>query len=119
MRRIILFLCLSVSAHADYEPEKYELAWQVMHLIDIGQTASAGSDPRYVEDSKHNFFLLDDHPSEESVYWWGLSSAIAHYFAFKWLDNNTEWGPALRRVEFGYKLGVIANNHSIGVRIRF
>jgi len=114
----LLILVLSPLAHAEkYNPMHYEIAWQAMHVIDVMQTLEI-QDHEHLEEV-HMRKVLGRNPDDDNVYAWGIAGAIAHYYLMKWIDENTNYGKALRHIEVGYKFGTISNNHSIGLRVSF
>lgn len=119
MYRIILFIIvLSPLASAEkYNSTHYEIAWQVMHVVDVMQTLEIQDHPNLRE--SHSHWIIGRQPDDDNVYAWGLASAVTHYYLMKWIDNNTRYGKIIRRVEIGYKAGVIHKNHQLGIRVSF
>lgn len=118
MRYLLLILIFNYPAYAEeYSPLKYEIAWQVLHAIDVAQTARI-KDYTHLKES-HIHTIVGRQPEERDVYAWGLSMAIGHYFVMKWVDENTKYGQFLRGVEIGYKFSAVSHNHQMGIRIKF
>lgn len=107
-----------------------EIAWQVMHVVDAGQTMHIASAPGCYRES--NFMtkaIVGEHPSESEVAAVMVGYALLHAWVSRWLDEkntmnergeydspwfvaNTAWhGLGLLT-----KGATIANNHMIGLR---
>lgn len=117
MRYLILFLLISSASAEEYKPMHYEIAWQVMHAVDVMQTLKIKETPGLEESAIHK--IIQRQPDDDNVYAWGVASAIGHYYLFKWLDNNTKYGQTFRKIEIGFKFGAISKNHQMGIRIKF
>lgn len=89
-----------------------------MHIIDVGQTVAIGkSNGAYTEQQWPARNILTPHPEERDVYYWGVASAIGHYFFMKWLDNNYKDAKYIRKFELFLKVSTITSNHAIGIKI--
>lgn len=114
----VYFMLFSNFAKAEkYNPTHYEIAWQVMHAVDVMQTLEIQDHPELKEGVIHK--IIGRQPDDDNVYAWGIASAIGHYYLYRWIDDNTKWGKAARRVDLFFTVGVVAHNHEMGIRVSF
>ncbi len=115
MKRIILIVFLINYGCTMTKPElAKEISWQVLHVIDTGQTISASNQPEKYEELNP---LLGNHPSKKKIYSWAIINALLHAAISKNLskENRKVW----QNITLGFKIGVTTNNASIGVGVRF
>ena len=94
------------------ENTKWEYAYYVTHLIDWGQTLEIARNPGYKELNP----ILGEYPTEAEVNRYFLLSGIAHHLLARWLD---EYRLPYQQATFLINFGAIANNASIGIKIKF
>lgn len=97
-----------------------ETAWQIAHLIDVGQTVAIAKNPDcYHEANIETATLLGSHPRERDVYKWGVGMAVFHFFTRKWVDDHLDEKVSigLRSADLGFKTATIVNNHRLGLHI--
>jgi len=117
MKTLILLLCLiSVNVHAspltDMQVKK-EVAWQVINLIDYGQTMDiAKSNGTYNELNP----ILGTHPTTQAVERYFFISAISHYAITKYLTNHRD---AWQNITIFVSASCVYNNYEIGLRVNF
>lgn len=101
------------------EFQSTEAAWQVAHLVDIGQTVAIANNPDcYYERMTDTQALIGTHPSESDVYKWGIGVAVFHFFKMKLIDKfaNDKVSVAVRTFDLGYKTHTVVSNHRMGLR---
>lgn len=97
-----------------------ETAWQLGHLIDVGQTVAIAKNPDcYYEAFYETQLLIGRHPRESDVYLWGISSALFHFWSRKFMHKHLpeNWSIAIRSYEVGFKAMTLYNNHQLGLRL--
>lgn len=143
MKKIIALVAIlfATSANADMRPgerinvlglpmSKVELTWQVLNVIDAGQTINIARRPDcFREVGFPTQALIGEHPSESKVYATMALYSVAFHYASKWLENkdtrnyqgdyNSPWHVA--RVTFNIilissKLYTVVNNYNVGVK---
>ena len=114
----LLFCCLISSAQAESltpSQRNKELGWQVLNLIDYGQTldiADQCSAGYYYETNP----ILGRCPSKEKVTKYFIAAAVLHY-AFTM--NMGKYRDSWQNVTLVITAGYVAHNHSIGLHINF
>jgi len=117
MKTLIFLLCLiSVNVHAspltDMQVKK-EVAWQVINLIDYGQTMDiVKSKGAYYETNP----ILGEHPTPQAVGRYFFISAISHYAITKYLTN---YRGAWQTITLFVSASCVYNNYEIGLRVNF
>ncbi len=111
-----LFGCSSI------ETRHLEYSWQVMHLIDVAQTASgpAGDSDCFHESDPITSRLIGTSPKESDVYKWGIGVAVAHFLLGEWLDSTDlkkSTKIKIRTVDNALRLRTIVKNHKLGIRV--
>lgn len=121
MRYTYTFFILIMLTGCETFNRNSEIAWQTMHIIDIAQTVQTAKNPHCrSEGNALTQKIIGKHPSESNVYKWGIGSAIAHYFIFKWIDKKAKkdnLNVGLRVLDNTSKFVTIARNHGNGVRV--
>ena len=91
-----------------------EVAWQGIHLIDWGQTLDIADNlDKYHE---HNFWM-GDHPSRGKVNLYMGLETILHPLVTHVLPKSCR--PYWQWVTIGISGGLVINNYSIGLKVRF
>jgi len=118
----ILFLTLalfSITTHADEwrESDTYrEATYQVLNVIDWGQTRYIAEHPeRYRE--KGAAFFIGEYPSIGTVNNYMIGSAVLHLIASNYLPHK--WREAFQYVTIGDKLNATISNFSVGIKVSF
>jgi hypothetical protein len=99
---------------------RQEMAWQALHAVDVAQTASAASDPCYVEDALITRQLIGANPSTEEVLLWGAGMAVGHAFVTNLLERSDAPGWMRKTWSYATITGTglaVATNHSEGIRV--
>ena len=115
---VVLLLLTPSIAHADYKDWSQErknifIAYNIISTIDYLQTASALSDPCECYQEANPF--LGKYPNNAELL--ALNMATS-YIMYRWMDDPTQ-SIKLAKFTTALRLGVVAQNHSIGVRIDF
>ena len=115
---VVLLLLTPSIAHADYKDWSQErknifIAYNIISTIDYLQTASALSDPCECYQEANPFLGKD--PSNAELL---ALNIVTSYMLYRWMDDPTQ-STKLAKVATALRLGVVAQNHSIGVRIDF
>lgn len=96
-----------------------EISWQVLHIIDWGQTRNIAQNPQYEEIGLPRF-IIGSHPSTQGVDLYMGLTAIGHYLISDWLiDRKSRWYPWWQAVSIGATGACVVNNFSIGLRCKF
>lgn len=117
-RMIALLLALLPSlAFADdwTTPDTWrESTYMVLHAADWVQTGKIARDPdRWQEENK----ILGEHPSIGRVNTYFAATALAHYAIAAALP--APWRARFQCLSVVIEASSVANNHSIGLRVRF
>jgi hypothetical protein len=96
------------------ENQRLEIAYQVVHVVDLGQTLDIKNHPGIKEDN----WFLGEHPSDGKIAVWYVGTAYGHAFVTSALEreNAPRWlcrtwqaltiGDALNNIHGNYKLGL-------------
>lgn len=111
----ILLLLFPLSTFAwDKTDTQREIVWQVMHIIDWGQTVDIAKNPgKYYEINP----LLGKHPSVEKVHKYMIASSLIHYVVSTSLKSK--YRKYWQYVTIGITGTLIMHNYRIGLRINF
>ena len=90
-----------------------EIAFQVINIVDLGQTLNIVENDDYVELNP----LLGKHPTKKEVYNYFALSGLTHYLISRNLSksNRSAW----QYVTFGISLGAVGHNYRIGLKVSF
>ena len=118
MKRLLFCLALlSCPAHADDwtgTDTGLEVAWQVAHAIDWGQTRYIAKHP---QDFRELNPILGDHPSVGRVNTYFIATGLAHYGISQWLSPSNRRG--WQTITIIFAVATVSRNHQIGVKIDF
>jgi len=116
---LTVMILLSASAHADEwrESDTYrEATYQVLNVIDWGQTRYIAEHPEQFREKGAAFFI-GKHPSIGTVNNYMIGSAILHLIASNYLPHK--WREAFQYVTIGDKLNATVSNFSVGIKVSF
>jgi hypothetical protein len=110
------------NGHRDFTvlDEYGEGAFQLEHLADVVQTMhGAGTDPCFSEGDPTTKALIGSHPSQASIFAWGVGYGAVHYGITAWLlDHDHDRIAAVwEAASIIDTAAVVDHNYSIGVRI--
>jgi len=92
-----------------------EIAWQVLNVIDYGQTRDIANKCHSGEIYEQNP-ALDSCPDRDDLPRYFLISGIAHYALTKYFTNyRDDW----QNVSLIFTAGIVTNNYRLGVKIDF
>ncbi len=107
--------------HFNTETTVEEAVFQALNAVDTLQTFNIADDPAHYRESM-SAFVIGAHPSRASVAVWAVTKAAGHFLLTKYMFNN-DVDPRIVRawecVTIGVTAGTVANNYSIGLRMRF
>lgn len=121
---LLLALVSSRPAAAQWNPyadmSNGELAWQIGHIVDVAQTLEIDGDCLAERDFLTKS-ILGEAPESGEVLAWGIAASALHAYAARSIER-AHWIPkrvkrTLRALDITVKVGTIANNHAIGIRI--
>jgi hypothetical protein len=113
---LLIFMPLVSSAADPWDRSDIgmEIVWQLLHVMDWGQTRDIAMNPdRYWEFNP----ILGKHPSVTDVNAWFFFTSVLHLAITHVLPDN--WRPAW---QIGTMFGtgaLVIHNRSIGLRVRF
>ncbi len=122
----VLLACAALSLQGCATlPQNQEIAWQVLNVVDAGQTATIARNPdRFMEVDPLAHAAIGRHPQEKDVYLYMAATAVLHFGVSAALDHldeehpNNGWAQILEIWESG-TLGVkgyyIAKNERYGI----
>ena len=124
MKRWAFLLCFAVvSCGWSRQDLVLEGAWQVLHVIDYGQTLDIAKHPKQYHECNP---LLDEHPSEGDVNLFAVVAGILHPVITGALPPKAEifgieFSPRTvwQAYSLGEKAGCVINNFSIGLCINY
>lgn len=93
-----------------------EYIWQSVHVIDVIQTSQIAKNPHCLQESGPAEPLIGKAPNEKGVYIWGIGSAVAHYFTYKFIKSVL--GKHSKKVIIAdniYQLKVVHKNYRNGL----
>lgn len=99
---------------------RWEIAWQGLHAIDVGQTMTYKDDPCYSEANFATRRLIGTEPSESKVLLWGVGMSALHIVIFDWVDQSAlpVWAKtSLHVFDLAYKAVIVTDNYNNGVRV--
>lgn len=127
MRLLFFALALfSVSVQADewtYADTYRETAFQVLHVIDWGQTRYIAEHPDYGINQSGKYhevdsaWLIGKNPSVIDVDRLMLATAILHPIISYYIPRG--WREAFQYLTIGMKLNNVIGNASIGIKVEF
>lgn len=126
MKTLIAFLILSMSSLAIADNRKISLyseyAWQLLHLMDAGQTYHmAKNSDCFSEGNSITSKIIGRDPHPDKVIAWAIVSSISHNLIFRWADNyfsHDDMNIFLRGVTLGFKARTVYGNYDTGLSFR-
>ena len=113
-----MFVLLLVNIAQPFEWSKEdtirEITWQVLHVMDWGQTLDIARQPHKYQELNP---VLGKHPSVGKVNTYMALSAVAHLGISLALPK--EYRKWFQYVTIGMTGSLVIHNHSIGLRIKF
>lgn len=111
----LLILLFPMSSLAwDKADTQREITWQLIHVIDWGQTVDIAKNPsRYREINP----LLGEHPSVDDVNRYMVASSLTHYLISRSL--KPKYRKYWQYVTIGMTSTLIVHNYSVGLRMNF
>ena len=110
-------LLFAHSAHAENwsDADRYrEAAYLTLHVADWAQT-------RYAMRQEHGFReanpILGNHPHENKIDVFAIMTALAHVWVAHIIPKKHR--NVFQYVSIGIKVGIVANNYSVGAKIQF
>ena len=93
-----------------------EVGFQVLNLIDWGQTRYIANNPKQFREVE-SAWLIGEHPTVQAVDTLMITSAILHPIIAYYLPHG--WRDAYQYISIGGKLNATAHNAYIGIKIQF
>ena len=111
---LVLTLLPMASANADdwtTADTWRETGWQVLNIIDWGQTLYIQDNDVYWEGNP----FLGKNPTEKEIHAYFILGGIGHYGISKWLSpkNRGVW----QYITIGFGVGTVWHNYQIGIRV--
>jgi len=91
-----------------------EVTYQILHLIDWGQTLDIAAQPEHYREINP---LMGDHPSRSRVNAYMGASALAHLGITHFLPKS--WRPYWQGLTIGMTGALVIHNFNIGLQVRF
>ena len=113
---MMIALLLPVSAQADSWDAadiQREATYQVLAAVDWGQTRDIANHPGYHEQNA----ILGLHPSTSKINTYFATTALLHAGIAYMLPPK--WRTPFEYITIGIEVGAVANNASIGLRVKF
>lgn len=114
----LLFGCAAMPNTWTKENQRLEIAYQAVHVVDLGQTLDIKNHPGLKEDN----WFLGEHPSDEKIALWYVGTAYGHAFVTSALEreNAPRWlCRTWQAVTIGNALSNIHGNYKLGLRMGF
>lgn len=121
---ITVALSLAGCAEMSTQARATEAAWQVMNVVDIGQTVTIAREPQnWHETNPVLCAMATNHPQVGRVYAAMIGDAVLHYAVTRLLDSQDKgtgaWhvaNIAWESVTLGEKGYNVAHNYSVGLK---
>jgi len=117
MKKLILMFLFIFPLQAmawDKNDTRREVAWQIIHAIDYGQTLDIAKNPhRFTEGNP----ILGRHPSTDQVHAYMLTGALLHYAVARKL--KPKYRKLFQYVSIGLSGSCVVSNARIGIKINF
>ena len=116
---IFVLLLLSSSAFADEwrtEDTYRETAFQVLNVIDWGQTRTTALHPELYQEDE-SAWVIGKHPTTGKVDAYMAESAVLHFIVAYYLPES--WRVPFQYITIGGKLNATIGNASIGIKMSF
>ena len=113
----ILFILLPMTCFAEdwSKQDTYrEVTWQVLHVVDIGQTRDIAKNPNRFHEINP---ILGKHPSVEKVDRYAIVSSLVHFgISYLLPKKQREWW---QYVSIGISTRLVSHNYNIGLKVDF
>jgi hypothetical protein len=100
------------------ENQRLEAAYQVVHVVDLGQTLDIKNHPGL----KENNWFMGTHPSDGKIAVWYIGTAWGHAFVTSALENERAPRWLCRSWEvltIGDALNNVRGNYQLGLKVKF
>lgn len=110
---LLVFPACSIAEWGKVDTQR-EATWQIIRLIDYGQTLDIAKNPaRYREINP----MLGERPSVDRVHVYMITSAMLHYYIAR--NLKPKYRRVFQYISIGLSSTAVAHNASVGLRINF
>jgi hypothetical protein len=96
-----------------------ELAWQIIHIIDVAQSLDGIGNDCFEEVSFGTTQLIGRRPSTDAILIWGIISSLTHWASSNYIKKRSpKWFKvAYVTFDLSWKINTVYSNHATGIKL--